>query len=292
MAPGDDDIHSIIGANDADHARYRRILSHAFSDRALRQQEYILLHYIDLLIDRLSEKASSMNPIIDMVQWLNFTTFDIVGDLSLGKSFHCLENSRYHSWISRLFTQFKIATFLVSLRLFGPDKVFKAFLPSSILKDRAEHAGTANELIHRRLDKRDTEARRNDFMTYVLRHNDGRGMSLPEIEANFRALVIVGSETTATVLSGIITHLLRNRSAYDKLAREIRRTFAHKSEICAEHVSGLEYLNAVIEEGLRLCPPIALGMPRVVPAGDAMVSGESIPATVSAPLSSLLRISI
>ena len=30
MAPGDDRIHPILNANDADHARYRRLLSHAF----------------------------------------------------------------------------------------------------------------------------------------------------------------------------------------------------------------------------------------------------------------------
>ena len=140
MAPGDNGIHSILSANDADHARYRKLLSHAFSEKALRQQEYLLQQYIDLLIDRVTELAKSTNPIVDMVQWLNFTTFDIVGDLSLGESFHCLEESRYHGWVSILFTQFKASTLLVSLRYFGLLGLVKLLIPSSLIKKRAEHA--------------------------------------------------------------------------------------------------------------------------------------------------------
>ena len=290
MAPGDNGIHSILSANDADHARYRRLLSHAFSERALRQQEYLLRQYIDLLrqyidllISRLTEKAKSTDPVVDMVQWLNFTTFDIVGDLSLGESFHCLEESRYHGWVSILFTQFKAAAIFVSLRFFGFDKPVRMLLPSSLLKKRAEHANIANERIHRRLNRGDADAQRNDFMTYVVRYNDQKGMSIPEIEATFRTLVVAGSETTATALSGIMMHLLRNRGVYDTLAKEIRQSFAHESEICAERINDLKFLNAVIEEGLRLCPPVALGMPRVVPAGGAEVSGRWLPAGVSAP---------
>ncbi|KAL8693924.1 MAG: hypothetical protein Q9218_001338 [Villophora microphyllina] len=278
MAPGDNGIHSILSANDADHARYRRLLSHAFSERALKQQEYLLLQYIDLLVSRLTERASSKDRTVDLVRWLNFTTFDIVGDLALGESFHCLEESRYHGWVSILFTQFKAAAIFVSLRFFGLDKPVKMLLPSSLLRKRAEHANIANDRIHRRLEKGDADAQRNDFMTYVLRYNDEKGMSVPEIEATFRTLVVAGSETTATALSGIIIHLLRDEDAYKKLAYEVRSACAHESEISAERVSGLSYLNAVIEEGLRLCPPVALGMPRLVPVGGAEVSGEWLPA--------------
>lgn len=281
MAPGDNGIHSILSASDVDHARYRKLLSHAFSEKALRQQEYLLLEYIDLLISRLTEVAKSEDPIVNMVEWLNFTTFDIVGDLSLGESFHCLEESRYHGWVSILFTQFKAAAIFVSMRFFGLDKPVKTLLPSSLLKKRAEHANMANERIHRRLDGVNVDEQRNDFMTYVRRYNDEKGMSVPEIEATFRVLVVAGSETTATALSGIMLYLLLNRNVYDSLAQEIRASFAHESEICAERVGSLEYLKAVIEEGLRLCPPVALGMPRVVPPGGAEVSGKLLPADVS-----------
>ena len=69
MAPGDDGIHSILSANDADHARYRRLLSHAFSEKALRQQEDLIQSYIALLVQRLRTRASSTKlAVIDIVQ--------------------------------------------------------------------------------------------------------------------------------------------------------------------------------------------------------------------------------
>jgi len=279
MAPGDNGIHSILSANDADHARYRRLLSHAFSERALRQQEYLLQSYIDLLVHRLHKCASSPETaVVDLVKWLNFTTFDIVGDLGLGESFRCLEDGEYHGWVAILFTQFKAATLLVSLRLLGLGKPLRMLLPRSLLKKRAEHANMANEKIHRRLDQGvlgDTQ--KNDFMTYVLRYNDDKGMSVPEIEATMRVLVVAGSETTATALAGIIGNLLRNPDTMLRLAEEIRSSFRHASEITSERIINLTYLGAVIEEGLRLCPPVALGMPRVVPPDGAEISGHWLP---------------
>ncbi|KAI4178700.1 MAG: hypothetical protein L6R41_008262 [Letrouitia leprolyta] len=290
FAPAENGIHSILSANDADHSRYRRLLSHAFSDRALRQQEPLLLQYVDSLINRLKEHSlPSRDEVIDMVQWLNFTTFDIIGDLSLGESFGNLEHGRYDGWIAVIFAQFKLATLAVSFRFFGLDKVLRAMLPKSALEKRRQHANTANGKIHRRLDQ-GSDADRNDFMTYVLRYNDEKGMSVLEIEATFRALVVAGSETTATALTGILGNLLQNPETFQKLAREIRRSFSDESEIRAEKVDTLEYLNAVIEEGLRMCPPVALGMPRLVPEGNTTVSGYPLPSGTDVKIQSDLRL--
>ncbi|KAL9608395.1 MAG: hypothetical protein Q9167_006775 [Letrouitia subvulpina] len=285
MAPADNGIHSILSANDTDHSRYRRLLSHAFSDRALRQQEPLLLKYIDLLIEQLRKRASlSSTEVVDMVQWFNFTTFDIVGDLSLGESFGGLDEGRYHGWISVIFAQFKLAALAISFRFFGLDRILKAVLPKRAAEKRKQHADTANMKIHRRLEleaANATNAQRNDFMTYVQRYNDEKGMSVLEIEATFRALVVAGSETTATALCGVFGKLLQHPEAFQRLKSEIRQSFTHESEICAERVEKLPYLEATIEEGLRLGPPVALGMPRIVPEGGSTVSGFSLPGGVS-----------
>ena len=286
MFPGENGIHSILSASNADHARYRRLLSHAFSESALREQEYLPLAYIDLLIRRLHEVVASSGEkgaVVDIVKWLNFTTFDIVGDLALGESFSCLEKSEYHGWVSILFSQFKSAGIFISLRFFGLDKPLRMVLPKSLLRKRAEHAQYSKDRIYRRLDqgKHGPDAQRNDFMAYVLRYNDEKGMTVPEIEQTFRVLVVAGSETTGTALSGILDNLLQSPDTMEKLAKEIRQSFQNASDICANQVSNLPYLNAVIEEGLRLCPPVPLGLPRVVPVGGAAVSGQWLPGGVS-----------
>jgi hypothetical protein len=47
---------------------------------------------------------------VNIVQWLNFTTFDTIGDLSFGESFHALRTEGYHNWILNLFKGIKFAS--------------------------------------------------------------------------------------------------------------------------------------------------------------------------------------
>lgn len=80
-------------------------------------------------------------------------------------------------------------------------------------------------------------------------------MTLKEIELNMSILVFAGSETTASGLSGIIRMVLQNRKAMALLIKEVRTSFKAESDITIATVGKLEYLDAVIEEGIRLCPP-------------------------------------
>ena len=71
----------------------RRILAPSFSESALRKQEQFLSAYVDLLIRRLHDNAGKP---IDIWKWTKFFAFDIVGDLTFGESFDCLESSKEH----------------------------------------------------------------------------------------------------------------------------------------------------------------------------------------------------
>jgi cytochrome P450 len=66
---------SILTSSAENHARQRRMLAHAFSDKSLRGQEGLIKGYVDLLMERLGERSGQ---IIDVVHWFNFTTFDIM----------------------------------------------------------------------------------------------------------------------------------------------------------------------------------------------------------------------
>lgn len=72
---------NIIVANDEDHTRFRKVLSHAFSDKALANQESLLQQYVDLLIIRLRENAAKDQGPLDMAMWYNAATFDVIADL-------------------------------------------------------------------------------------------------------------------------------------------------------------------------------------------------------------------
>lgn len=67
-------VDSILTADDANHTRQRRLLSHAFADRSLKDLEPMLKSWIGKLVSALSERAASGEK-TDMLKYYNCTTF-------------------------------------------------------------------------------------------------------------------------------------------------------------------------------------------------------------------------
>jgi cytochrome P450 len=97
----------------ADHDRNRRILLPAFSDKSLRDQEPIITKHVAMLIQRLHEYERS-GTAVDLVEWFNYVAFDIIGDLTFGEPFGCLEESKMHPWIRFIFAN--LSTYLSTLK--------------------------------------------------------------------------------------------------------------------------------------------------------------------------------
>lgn len=57
-------------AGDSDHSRQRRALSHAFSQKALLEQESIIRGYVDLLIEKMKPFAATGKP-ANMCDWFS-----------------------------------------------------------------------------------------------------------------------------------------------------------------------------------------------------------------------------
>ncbi|TVY84339.1 Cytochrome P450 monooxygenase aclL [Lachnellula suecica] len=102
-------------------------------------------------------------------------------------------------------------------------------------------------------------------------------MSPAEIESNASLLIIAGSETTATFLSGITYNLLRTPAVLKKLTELVRTTFAVESDITVLKVQQLDYFTACIEEGLRTYPPVPIGLQRVTTAEGNTICNKYVP---------------
>lgn len=271
---------SILSAKDQDHHRIRRLISHAFSEKTLREQEPILQEYIGVLMKRLYDQVQAGwgYGVVNLVDWFSWTTFDIVGELGFSETFGCLSSSEHHDWSSMVFSHFKAASLVTSVKFYPfLEKLLRMLLPVEV-KNRQEHFQLSKEKVHRRL--RGAGKSRNDFMSYVLDSKLDERMSLEEIETTFNILIIAGSETTASALAGTTGYLLRYPTCLATLVKEIREGFEEESDITLAAVSKLPYLSAVIEEGLRMAPPVPSGLPRVAPVGGATVCGEWIPGGV------------
>lgn len=75
--------------------------------------------------------------------------------------------------------------------------------------------------------------------------------------------------------------LLRTPHAYARLTQEIRSTFASASDMKFMDLQELSYMNACIDEGLRIFPPVPTGLTRTVPSGGDTVAGEYLPGGVT-----------
>jgi cytochrome P450 len=84
-------------------------------------------------------------------------------------------------------------------------------------------------------------------------------------------------------MTGIFNHLTKdeNRHVLERLTTEIREKFQVDEEITFDSIQSLPYLDAVINEGLRLCNPVPGGLPRVVPEGGDTYCGIFLPEGVS-----------
>ena len=63
-----------------------------------KEQEDILQNYMDLFIKGLKRESESSHS-VDLSQWFNLLTVDIISDLCFGESFLSLEKGKYHPWI-------------------------------------------------------------------------------------------------------------------------------------------------------------------------------------------------
>ncbi|KAI9846981.1 MAG: hypothetical protein M1837_003337 [Sclerophora amabilis] len=268
-------VHGLISAPDKDHSRMRRLVSHAFSEKALREMEPLIRSYVDLFIRNVREKVEASQGPVDLVRWYNWTTFDVIGDLTVGESFNCLKERDYHPWVSTIFEGIKGGVLLTASRRFPPiAKILGWFLPKSLMQKRLDHFRYTADRLARRLAMNVT---RPDFVSYILRGTEEKGMSTAELQSNCSLFLIAGSETTATLLSGVTFYLLQNQRSLARLIEEIRDNFKTEAEMSSLEISKLPYLRAVLEEGLRMYPPVPVGLPRKVPAGGDYVSGHWIP---------------
>lgn len=280
-------VRGILTANKADHARFRHLLAPVFSEKALREQESIIQKYISLLISKLKEEdIKAPGKPVDLVKWTEYTIFDLMGELSLGESFHSLEIADYRPFVTGFIKNLQAVMYIISSNYLPEIRaVLLWWVPQKVWTNHVKHGQYVGHQVRARLTEGDNP-HKPDFITWLCRFNNTEkvGMSIPEIESNIGTILIAGSETTATSITAIIFELLKHPYEFCKLVREIRGTFSHECDINSSSTQKLTFLNAVIEEGLRYCAPAPAFGSRVVPEIGAQICGEWIPGGVSSNL--------
>ncbi|EPE03911.1 isotrichodermin c-15 hydroxylase [Ophiostoma piceae UAMH 11346] len=267
-----------------EHARKRRVLSHAFSDAAVKEAErYILQNvrtFCDVLAPSSAEASWTTHNMSDLCNWL---AMDILGDLCFGKAFHMLERTDNRFAIDLVSAAAKrhviCGTMPVIDRL-GLDK----YLFHKIAAGRARYIKYCGTQLAERMKLSEKDADRRDFFYYLLQARDpetGQGFSKPELWGEANLLIIAGSDTTSTAMAATLFYLVRHAAALERASAEVRGVFADVEEIKqGAALASCTYLRACIDEAMRLSPSVGGLLPREVLLGGHVVDGHAIPAGV------------
>ncbi|RAR12621.1 cytochrome P450 [Stemphylium lycopersici] len=284
-------VHSAI--DKMQHARKRRVMSHAFSDSAIKSLEKYILANVRVgceLLGRKSnnwsnnsdEKDAGWNDAWNAAHWCEWLVFDIMGDLVFGKAFGMLESP-----VNRFATQLVgnaahrhlICGTHLTIHNWHLDKLFFRKIAGQRAQYMQYSKGQAMERT-----KLGVDVDRKDFFYYLLNAKDpetGKGFNMDELWGESNLLIIAGSDTTSTAMAGTLFYLANNPAAMQKVCKEIRESFTDVEEIVTgPKLSGCSFLRACVDETMRMTPPVAGALPRQILTGGLDIDGRHIPAGV------------
>ncbi|SMR42078.1 unnamed protein product [Zymoseptoria tritici ST99CH_1E4] len=285
---------TLLYCDETYHSYIRKLMAPGFSESALRKQETVVQSRLALLICKLHEEGQDGHASIDLMKWVNFFIFDVVGHLTYGDSFECLTSSALHPWITK-FTGLgrPMAYAQASQRLprFLRLPFLALMLDRSLLSDRKFLYKTSEAKVQARIVK---ESPIPDFMgTLIESHKDGK-MTALQLNSNAVFLMAAGTETLVTSVVHTIFRLLTNKHALLKLTQEIRSTFTTSEDITMTGVNKCRYLLACLDESLRIQAPSPVTHPRFTPTEGITIDGHFVPGNmaVGVPIHAACRSSV
>ncbi|KAG6354078.1 hypothetical protein INS49_005049 [Diaporthe citri] len=276
-----------------DPARHRIVakqLAPAFSSRASMAKEPVMHMYIDAFVDAIGASMAQQTEGIDFSKWCNWLAMDTSADMAYNRKMHEMKDMRNSAYLEVLLG-FNAFTTLeqVSKRFPYVSRVIKpalfTYLPKSSLKSIPEMVRTGREEVQRRIrQKGNTE--HLDFFEQMVPARDPMPTDPKEmrhLEQVASQLLFAGYEPISSWYYSTLFFLLKDRAACEILAAEVRGAFKSYKGISIQALASLKYLNACLEESLRLFPSNNTGLPRISPG--AVVDGKYIPKGVGLPLS-------
>jgi cytochrome P450 len=102
-------------------------------------------------------------------------------------------------------------------------------------------------------------------MLQLLEKHQSEAWNADSLFPHVRAVLLASVHSTTTALTATLQFVLRHPQPRNKLIQELKAASGNTGPIHVEELTKLPYLNAVIDESLRLFPPIPLLGPRVSP---------------------------
>lgn len=272
------------------HALKRRILAHAFSERALREYEPRVKLLTENWLRGLAAVSNEEGG-IDFAAWANYVIFDVLGDLCYGKDFG-LMHSEKDRYVTKLLPRTTRSWYILGylpwthlLRYLLFKTVLRSSLGRTITRDNSKFREFCIASLMERVktDKmpEKTNLVSHDMFHHLLKARDpetGESFSMGDLGAESVLLMIAGTHTTSVAIAATVFYLAKNKEKLKKATVEIRNAFSSTEDMDYRQLATLPYLRACINESLRLCPPTAGHLQREALSAGAKVDGIWYPA--------------
>lgn len=101
---------------------------------------------------------------------------------------------------------------------------------------------------------------RPDFISPIMKYNEeGKGLTLGEIQSNTPLFNVAASDSIATVFTGTTFYLLQNSQVYEKTDERDLHTSKKKRRLMLRVVPRFPYMRACLNETNRRHPPFLTG---------------------------------
>ncbi|KAL2794783.1 cytochrome P450 [Aspergillus keveii] len=267
----------VVAADGEDHSRQRRLMSHAFSERAMREQEALVSVHARNARERLLALTAGRAGVLNIVELFLHYTFDVLTDLAFGESSNCLVDPAQHHFVT-LTGDSAMQQILINLsrRLWIVRQFVPRFIsPRALARKRMVFMQQANATLDRRLAAKETD--RPDLVGHIMKHqSDTLRMSNGELRTNTFSFVTAGSESTASALTAIVHFMSIFPEWQERVHDEIVGTLQQTPGADTVTIGKLRYTRAFITESLRVHPAIPSPLIREAHA-DTIVYGQFIP---------------
>ncbi|KAF7986263.1 hypothetical protein HWV62_35176 [Athelia sp. TMB] len=228
---------------------------------------------------------------LDCLPWYNYLAFDIIGDLAFGTPFGMIAAAQDSAPVAvareggaKDAEGACAVVHIPAIQILNARGEFSATMgcvPPSLrplvkklpwfraggqaVKDLA---GIAVAAVAKRLNQ---PTDRVDLLSKLKEGKDdeGKPMGREELTAEALTQLIAGSDTTSNSSCAITYYLAANPHTQARLQKELDDALSAEDELAStfDQVKRLPYLEAVINEALRLHSTSAIGLPRLAPAG-------------------------
>ncbi|KAI9591962.1 cytochrome P450 [Syncephalis fuscata] len=257
------------------HRVQKRLMGQAYTPTALKELEPMIYKVgVARLVARLRRHANA-GETIDLMNLLKYMAFDVIGKIGFGKSFNLLdETEKIHpimDWIDSATTLGVKKLFLGSL--------FHPSMARQNIKDTDSLLDFAKQTVEKRRNSdynggKDTLQQLFD----AIDEETGATMSNETIVAQSILLMVAGTDTTSVTLTWIMYFMTEYPECAQKLREEIMAVYPYSStEIAYDAIKSLPYLEAVLQESMRMRSIVSHGLYREIPEEGLTLGGYFLP---------------